>query len=260
MQFELRHKHLPTKRGILLEKEGRFSEVSPLPGRSHETLEEAIEQLEAVQSGWKGTLFPSVEFGLYGLTCPQITSIPCALFLCGTPAEVMKTFEKPHGCTVAKLKVGSWSVEETLDVIQALPIRLRLDFNRPNPLWNDNKILELCSKLSPSQIEFLEDCGCTVPGFTQASDAHQDASSITVWKPMVRGVRGIPATPCNVILSSSLESSIGLHQIAALMQTHPIPDHGLGIGTVLNLEQDLVQNSATLKEGRLHFPSTWVLC
>lgn len=246
--FELTFRHLGTKKGFLLEKEGRFSEVSPLPGRSLETLDDALEQLKAVQKGWRGPLYPSVQFGLYGLSCPQVTSIPCALFLYGTPQEVLQT--ESHGCTVAKLKVGHWSVPQALDVIASLPLKLRLDFNHR---WPPNQVLELCSKISPDQIEFLEDAGCTVPGFTEAHDEHLKP---TIWKPMVRG---LPPPHQHLILSSSLESSIGLHQIAALIETHQIPDHVLGIGTHLNLEHDLVQNSATLQAGRLHFPSSWVL-
>lgn len=239
--FELKHRHLPTKRGFLLEKEGRLSEVSPLPGWNKETADEALEQLHAVQKGWRGPLYPSVEFGLYGLTCPQVTSIPCALFLCGTPDEVLKTVQLPHDCTTAKLKLGRWSVPEARDVIAAIPFKLRIDFNN---LWNEKDVHALCSHLSPEQIEFLEDPGCTVPGFNHASD------STNVWKPMVRG---LPPPRAPIILSSALESSIGLHQIASLLQTHQIPAHIVGLGTILNLENDLVQNSATLKDGHLHF-------
>lgn len=250
--FELKHRRLPTKRGVLLCKEGRLSEVSPLPGRNTETLEEAVEQLHAVQKGWKGPLYPSVEFGLYGLIAPPVESIPCALFLYGTPDEVLKT--DPHGCTTAKLKVGHWSVRQALTVIQALPFKLRLDFNLQ---WKPSDVQKLCSELSPTQIEFLEDAGTTVPGFTPAYDERISLKSLNIWKPMVRG---LPTSSQQLILSSSLESSIGLHQIATLLHTHKIPSHTLGLGTILHLENDLVKNSAVLKDGKLHFPSSWILC
>ena len=253
--FELKHRHLPTKKGLLLEKDGRFSEVSPLPGRSIETVEEALEQLQAVQRGWKGPLYPSVEFGLYGLACPQVLSIPCALFLCGSPDEVLKAAHLPHGCTTVKLKVGHWSAAQALHVIQNLPFKkLRLDFNH---LWDTKEVRKLCAELSPDQIEFLEDPGCIVPGFLEAYDEKPSPHSLNIWKPMVRG---LPPPKCRLILSSSLESSIGLHQIAALTESHQIPAHILGIGTGINLEQDLVKNSAALREGKLHFPTSWDLC
>jgi O-succinylbenzoate synthase len=239
--FQIKHRSLPTKRGFLLEKEGCLSEVSPLPGWNKESTDDVLEQLQAVKKGWKGPLYPSVEFGLYGLTCPRIDSIPCALFLCGTPDEVLKTAALAHGCTTAKLKVGRWSLEQALDTIPHLPFKLRIDFNN---LWDEKDVHALCSHLNPEHIEFLEDPGCTVPSFKHASDA------TNVWKPMVWG---LPPPRAVIILSSSFESSIGLHQIAALTQTHEIPSHILGLGTILHLENDLVQNSATLKNGHLNF-------
>ncbi len=249
--FEIKLKGFPAKKGFLLEKEGRFSEVSPLPGRSIETYEEALEQLQAVKKGWRGPLFPSVEFGLYGLIAPQVSSIPCALFLFGTPDEVLKTAETAHGCTVAKLKVGHWTVGETLAVIQELPFKLRLDFNHQ---WTPAHVHQLCAKLSPDQIEFLEDAGSSVPGVIGVQDK---GDLPTIWKPMVRGLP-LPKQP--LILSSSFESSVGLQQIASLIQSHQIPPHILGIGTISHLEQDLVQNPAILKDGKLHFPNQWILC
>ncbi len=249
--FELNLKGFPAKKGFLLEQEERLSEVSPLPGRSCETYEDAFEQLQAVKKGWRGPLFPSVEFGLYGLIAPQVLSAPCALFLHGTPDEVLKMAHTPHGCTIAKLKVGHWTVDDALAVIRAIPCKLRLDFNHR---WEPEKVHQLCAQLSPEHIEFLEDPGCTVPGFIEAQDAKDPPA---IWKPMVRG---LPPQGQPLILSSSFESSIGLHQIAALLQTHQIPLHVLGIGTISHLEHDLVQNPAVLKDGKLHFPTHWTLC
>ncbi len=246
--FEIKHRHFPNKKGFILEKEGRLSEVAPLPGRSTETFEEALEQLQAVQKGWRGSLYPSVEFGLYGLSAPSVSSIPCALFLYGTTEEVLQTAAESYGCTVAKLKVGHWHWTQALEVIKALPFQLRIDFNH---CWTRADVEKLCSHLSPAQIDFLEDAGCQVLGFTQASDETPSVPSLRVWKP---SVQGLPPPQKKVILSSSLESSIGLQHIAALTQSHQIYPHVLGLGTILHLEKDLVQNSAFIKEGKLHFP------
>ncbi len=253
-QFEIHHRHLASKRGLLLEdSKGSLSEVSPLEGRSQETLEQALEQLKALQQGWRGPLLPSVEFGLYGLSAPQVRSAPCALLLCGTPDEVLSLAHSSHGCTLAKLKVGHWSVAEARDVTEALPLRLRLDFNHR---WSEKQVRELCSHLSPCQIDFLEDPGCSVSPFAEACDVDASDHLIQVWKPMVRGM---PLKRRPVILSSALESSIGLHHIASLTQSHAIPAHALGLGTGAYLENDLVNNPPILKDGQLHFPLQWDL-
>lgn len=246
--FELRHRHYPSKKGLLLEKDSNLSEVAPLPGRSIETYDEALEQLQAVQRGWAGPVYPSVAFGLYGLSAPRVASIPCALFLSGSPADALKQLENPYGCTVAKLKVKNWKLAQTLDVIQSTNLKLRIDFEHS---WPEVAVRDLCSKLDPNQIEFLEDAGCTIPGFVTLDE------QTSIWKPMVRG---LPPLKSPLILSSALESSIGLHHIASLIQSHQISHHVVGLGTILNLENDLVENSATLKNGQLHFPTTWQLC
>ncbi len=242
MQFEQRDSR------ILLEENGRYSEVSPLPGWNQESLDDALAQLKAIQNGYKGPLYPSVAFGLYGLTAPHISCVPYALFLSGTPDEVLQAAVAPHGAHVAKLKVGCWDLPTTLSVIRSIPLKLRLDFNLR---WTPNNVFELCSHLSPDQIEFLEDPGCTVPGFAHASD------STNVWKPTVRG---LPTHGASIILSSAMESSISLHNIAALTLSHHIPPHILGIGTLTHTQGDLVQNPATYKDGHIHFPTDWKIC
>ena len=242
MQFEQKG------RRILLEENGRFSEVSPLQGWNKECTDDALTQLKAIQNGYKGPFYPSVAFGLYGLTAPHISSVPYALFLSGKPDDVIQTAHSTHGAHVAKLKVGHWDLATTLSVIRSIPLKLRLDFNLR---WQPSDVLTLCSHLSPKQIEFLEDPGCTVPGFSHASD------STNVWKPTVRG---LPPHGASLILSSAMESSIGLHNIAALTLSHAIVPHILGIGTLTHISDDLVQNPATYKDGHIHFPTEWQPC
>lgn len=242
MQFEQKG------RRILLEENGHYSEVSPLPGWNQESLDDALTQLKAIQNGCKGPLYPSVAFGLYGLNAPRISSVPYALFLSGTPDEVLQAAHSPHGAHLAKLKVGHWNLPTTLSVIRSIPLKLRLDFNL---LWQPSDVFKLCSHLSPEQIDFLEDPGCVVPGFSHASD------TTSVWKPTVRG---LPSHGASIILSSAMESSIGIHNVAALTLSHHIPSHILGIGTLTHINDDLVQNPATYKDGHIHFPPEWKIC
>jgi O-succinylbenzoate synthase len=251
--FELKHRHFPHKKGVLLEgTNGNWSEVSPLPGRSSETLNEAIDQLTAILSqGYCGPYFPSVAFGLYGLTAPFIPHVPCALLLAGTPSDVLKMIEEPHGCTYVKLKVGTWSVAQALRVIPFLSDRffLRIDFNHA---WEPSAVHKLCAHLNPKKIEFLEDPGCDIAPFHTRHDTYP--SSATIWKPMVRG---LPPVKAPVILSSAFETSIGLQHIASLLSHCDIPEHVLGLGTGMYRENDVVSNPAFLKDGKLHFPKRW---
>jgi O-succinylbenzoate synthase len=79
----------------------------------------------------------------------------------------------------------------------------------------------------------------------------QSLGSSVVWKPMVRG---LPEKKSRVILSSSYESSIGIHQIASLAKNWEIPIHPLGIGTVIHLQEDLLEDPPFIKDGKVHFP------
>lgn len=255
--FEIKHRYFPSKKGVLLEgKNGNWSEVSPLPGRSVETLEEATAQLQAVCQGFKGPYFPSVAFGLYGLTAPFIESVPCALLLCGSPQEVTKRADEPHGCRNVKIKVDTWSASQAIEIVPTLSQRflLRIDFNHA---WPPSDVYKLCSYLCPDHIEFLEDPGCDVAPFRALYDTH--SPSIGVWKPMVRG---LPPLGANVILSSAFETSIGLRHVASLLKSRNIPAHVLGLGTGMYRENDVVSCGAFLESGRLYFPKEWevLLC
>ena len=154
---------------------------------------------------------------------------------------------RPYGCTVAKVKIAPFDLPTAVGLIKTLKkiFRLRIDINAK---WNRDKLLAFLSHFSPEDFDFIEDPGCDIAPFPMASDEYSH-SHITIWKPMVKGLP-TPKTP--VILSSSYESGIGLHQIAALAQN--FSPHALGIGTFLYLEDDLLEEPLTLKQGMVHFP------
>jgi O-succinylbenzoate synthase len=249
--FTLHHTAFGAKEGFLLQTpEGAWSEVSPLPGRSRETLYQTLEQLKAVRDGYQGPLFPSVAFGVFGLSAPRLTQAPVCLFLMGTPADILKQAKKNHGCKTAKIKLGGFNLSTALFLIKQLKgdFRLRIDIGTR---WSQKDLQRFCSEFTPGDFDFIEDPGYDISPFPMASD---DASigSVTVWKPMIRG---LPKRQAPVILSSSYESGIGLHQIAALAHHLEIPLHPLGIGTLVNMHEDLLEDPLEIREGELHFPS-----
>jgi O-succinylbenzoate synthase len=237
------------KEGFLLQSEKTWSEVSPLPGRSRETLSQVLEQLKAIQNGYQGPLFPSVEFGLFGLNAPKISEAPVCLFLNGTVQDILKQTKKNHGCRAAKLKLGHLDVSAAVFLARTLKqdFRLRLDIGGK---WSKEQISEFLSHFSPEDFEFIEDPGHDIFPFPMASD-DQALGSTVVWKPMVKGLPG-KKTP--VILSSSYESSVGIHQIAALAHALEIPTHPLGIGTAVHLQEDLLKDPPFIRDGKIHFP------
>ena len=309
MEFKIYHFTLfqeiyGTKEGFLLEGEKTWSEVSPLPGRSRESLSDVLQQLKAVQNGYQGPLFPSVEFGLFGLKAPRISEAPVCLFLNGSVQDILVQAKKNHGCTAAKLKIGKFDLPTALFLVKILKntYRLRLDVGGA---WSKNQLTDFLAHFTPQDFEFIEDPGFDISPFPMASDdqslgsnlvsdcknpctylcpdlpaghsaehagifeqavkceraapqdkdgskMHTDFCNQTlVWKPMVKG---LPEKKAAVVLSSSYESSIGIHQIAALAQELEIPSHPLGIGTFLHLQNDLLQDPPFIREGKIYFP------
>lgn len=252
--FKIYQEGFGPKEGFLLQGEKGWSEVSPLPGRSKETLDETLQQLKALQQGYQGPLFPSVAFGLFGLTAPKLTQAPVCLFLMGTPQDILKRARQNYGCKTAKVKLGSFDLPTAVFLVKILKkdFQLRIDIGG---LWSQEKVMSFCSQFDPHDFEFIEDPGHDISPFPMASD-DAELGSIQVWKPMVRG---IPSKQASVILSSSYESSIGIHQIAALAQALEIPSHPLGIGTFMTLQADLLQEPLVIRDGEIHFPSEFHL-
>ncbi|CAM0117219.1 hypothetical protein [Rhabdochlamydiaceae symbiont of Dictyostelium giganteum] len=253
-RFTLKHRGFPDKHGFLLESsEGRCSEISPLPGRSTESLKDVYDQLKALQEGWKGPLLPSVEFGLYGLQAPKVSQIRTALLLKGTPEEVLTLASHHPSFEIAKLKIGDWSLEESVGVILTLSktLRLRLDFNDQ---WTPSLLKALCEKIPSAAVEFLEDPPSPKASFPVAYDKKIRSHALQVYKPMVFG---LPSYGSSLILSSSFESSLGLEMIASLTLSHGVLEHTLGLGTLLYLEDDLVEEPATFHNKNMHFPDSY---
>ncbi|MBS0648334.1 MAG: hypothetical protein JSS10_03805 [Verrucomicrobia bacterium] len=248
--FKIYQEAFGPKEGLLLQQENRWSEVSPLPGRSKETLDQALQQLRAIQQGYQGPLLPSVAFGLFGLTAPRVTQAPVCLFLMGTPPEILKKAEQNCGCKTAKIKLGSFDLETAISLVKTLKphLRLRVDIGGR---WSPQQVMSFCSHFEPKDFEFIEDPGQDVSPFAMASDEESWGSTV-VWKPMVKG---IPKKQTPVILSSSYESGIGLHQIASLAKAMEIPAHPLGIGTFMNLQADLLEDPLVIRAGQAHFPA-----
>ncbi len=227
-----------------------WGEVSPLPSRSQETLQECLIQLQALQAGWRGPLYPSVAFALESADHPfEEITWPVAYLLMGSEKEIFERASKARDFEVAKLKVGDLSVSQAIKIAQKLKnqFRLRIDFNGK---WTPEQVQEFCSYFQPTDFEFLEDSGIAVQGFTLASDEVQkNEAEWSVWKPTVKG---IPKPHDRLILSSAWESGLGIACIAALAARLELPPHPIGIGTYFYLQDDLLEKPLHISKGKLH--------
>ena len=147
----LRERRLKTRDGLFIrlregEREG-WGEISPLPGFSAETLEEAQAALLAWAQAWRDgaePALPALPSVAFGISCAQAElsgELPLAADyraapLCsGDPDELFARLAAMPGEKVAKVKVGLWeAVRDGMVVnllLEAIPdLQLRLDANR----------------------------------------------------------------------------------------------------------------------------------
>ncbi|MDF7680603.1 o-succinylbenzoate synthase [Enterobacteriaceae bacterium ESL0689] len=260
----LRNQRLKTREGLFLhlkedDREG-WGEIAPLPGFSHETLDEAQEALQQWTTAWSQgqevpyPALPSVAFGISCALAERDGLLPIqanyqAVPLCnGDPDALLVRLAAMPGEKVAKVKVGLYEavrdgmmVNLLLDCIPDLT--LRLDANRA---WTPHKALQFARYVHPnhrSRIAFIEEPCQTaeqslkfarMTGIAIAWDESLREDNFC-WQPQP-GVRALVIKPTltgslqkvqqqvaeahrlglTAVISSSLESSLGLTQLARL--------------------------------------------
>jgi O-succinylbenzoate synthase len=284
----LRERRLKTRDGLLVrltqgEKEG-WGEISPLPGFSQESVDEA--QVVAMEwlAAWQfdaNVVLPEMPSVAFGLSCalaeisgelPAAADYRAAPLCTGDPDELFAMLQAIPGEKVAKVKVGLYeAVRDGMVVnllLEAMPdLRLRLDANRGwtplkaqqfakyvNPQWRERiAFIEEPCKTREQSREFSRETGIAIawdeslrePDFTFEAEPGLRA---VVIKPTLTGsltkVREQVATAhslgLSAVISSSIESSLGLTQlarIAAWLTPQTIP----GLDTLSLMQAQLVR-------------------
>ncbi|MBB1201659.1 o-succinylbenzoate synthase [Enterobacteriaceae bacterium 89] len=260
----LRERRLKTRDGLFVwlregEAEG-WGEISPLPGFSHESLEEAQAAVLAWVEAWrKGESLdlPEIPSAAFGLSCalaelsdelPPEADYRAAPLCTGDPDELFAVLQQMPGEKVAKVKVGLWeAVRDGMVVnllLEAIPdLQLRLDANRA---WTPLKAQQFAKYVNPdyrSRIAFLEE-PCKTRDESRAFA--QETGIAIAWDESLReadfkmqaepGVKAVVIKPTltgslkkvreqvaaahaqglTAVISSSIESSLGLTQLARI--------------------------------------------
>lgn len=260
----LRERRLKTRDGLFVHlqyagQEG-WGEISPLPGFSQESLEEATVAALAWAKAWRAGAdpqlpgIPSADFGLSCAlaelhhTLPQAANYRAAMLCTGDPDELIVALAAMPGEKVAKIKVGLYeAVRDGMVVnllLEALPdLRLRLDANRA---WTPLKAQQFAKYVNPAyreRIAFLEEpcktrddsrafalnTGIAIAWDESLRDVDfvfeaQEGVRAVIVKPTLTGslekvqaqVATAKALGMEVVISSSLESSLGLTQLARI--------------------------------------------
>ena len=174
----LRERRLKTRDGFFVhlqqgEREG-WGEISPLPGFSLESLEDAQAALLAWADAWRegeNPALPDVPSAAFGISCalaeldgslPEAGNYRAAPLCTGDPDELFAQLSAMPGEKVAKIKVGLYEAVRDGMVanllLEAIPdLHLRLDANRA---WTPLKAQQFAKYVNPayrSRIAFLEE-------------------------------------------------------------------------------------------------------
>lgn len=279
----LRERRLKTRDGFFVhlqqdEQEG-WGEISPLPGFSLESLDEAQSALLTWVKAWRegaNPALPDAPSAAFGISCalaeldgslPEEANYRAAPLCTGDPDELFALLAAMPGEKVAKIKVGLYEAVRDGMVanllLEAIPdLYLRLDANRA---WTPLKAQQFARYVNPayrSRIAFLEEPCKTrddsrafarETGIAIAWDESlreddfefvaEPGVSAVVIKPTLTGslakvreqVSAAHALGLTAVISSSIESSLGLTQLARIA-AWLTPDTVPGLDT-LNLMQ-----------------------
>lgn len=138
---------------LLLHCNDRWSEISPLPGWNQETIASCLDALFSENFD----RYPSVAFAIDSLFIDcQVPIAPFAALLTGSPADILTQADQAK-TRIAKVKVGSLSLKETLDIVVQLlnlGFHLRLDFNRQ---WSLDDALAISHAFPENTFDYFEE-------------------------------------------------------------------------------------------------------
>lgn len=237
------------REGFLLrlktEKKEGWGEIAPLPGFSHESLEEALEDfLTATYS------LPSVQFGYLAALLHLSDQAPMR----SIPIKI-------------KTKVGHLTLQEALQTVKPTS-QMRVDFNRK---WTLEEALTFAKHFPDT--EYFEEP--LLPGenakafpYPVALDESLREKELPPYPNIVAHIikptmHGFPLPKVqkgvDFILSSSYETELGIYQIAKLTRYLNIPLKPMGLGTCHFFTQPLFEEEPYVKNNVLHFPNQWRL-
>jgi o-succinylbenzoate synthase len=272
------HPPFGERTGLLLrlissDKQG-WGEIAPYPGRSKETLSQALDQLLYVlkHPNISVSLFPSVAFGLSSAMDYRVSERPlplCAL-LAGENDEILAKADAAlaQGYTCAKVKISHTSLASACDLIERLSAHfsLRIDANRAFSWTQALQLAEHCQSIP--HIEYIEEPTYEIDRLDHFPFAFAlDESLIeleelpkstyfraVIFKPSI--LLGTVAKAPKRIFSSCCETGVGILGIASLAASLSLTDDHLGLDTYRFLLQDVLAHPLDFSSGLLIQPPT----
>jgi o-succinylbenzoate synthase len=263
--------NLPFRKGALLyiSSKGRalWSEASPLPGFSKETLEETLSDLTSSSPHLPSSCF-ALESARLQLEDPApLHRVKVHALLKGTKEEILEKAARCKGFTHAKVKIKNFDPDTAYSLLNALKEQfiLRVDCNKkpPSP--------DFFSAFPLGTFDYVEEPGETLEELAAFPHPIALDESLRLYPldqllslPTLKALIVKPTLQSNplqlhaiaqkkklsFILSSSFESGIGLNHIALLANRLGLENAPMGLDTVY--PDDLLEEPLLLKEGYLY--------
>jgi len=261
----LRHPVLSvtTRTGWLIEGEAGWGEWSPLPSWS------GAERAAAERAAREAAAHPYPE--------PQRQSVPVNTMVPRVPPAVTARMAVASGCSTVKVKAGDADGEARVAAVREAvgpDVRIRVD---ANGAWDLEEAVNALARLRAFGIELVEDpvptlaemarlrrriplpVGAEMPIRTLddvAALIRLDAADVLVIKPQRIGgirasLRAAEMAGRPVIVSSALETSVGLSACLAVAAALPDSPYAHGIGTASLLAEDVTARPLLPAGGRL---------
>lgn len=270
--LKLKGKTYTTREGVVLERNGKWVEASPLPGFSSESIEDVLAALRGERANPK-----SLEFALSALNEPAIKQleVPWNFLLLGDRERVMSGVDRclQSRCPAAKLKVGRNDLPSEIELVKAvrerLPsdVQLRLDANQAWTLDEATMFVESIQGIDleyieeplqdPRQLEQLFSQTGVRYALDETLSQHDDMGSwpnaaALICKPTILGgrpaVERLAATGKPITFTAAFESGVGITRIVQLAAEFS-PDCAAGLDTLDWLEDDLLLQSPRKQHG-----------
>lgn len=249
--------------GILVHGSCGWGEYSPVPGYSSGRQRDC----------WRAAVSSATE----AWPQPVRDRVPVVVMVPAVPAQRAVEIVQASGCRDAKVKVGEGDDEERLEAVrEALGPRGRIRIDA-NAAWSLDEAARAIKRLSRYDLELAEQPVGTVEEMVKlrglidiplAADelvrgaaearslALRGAADILVLKVQHLGgvaesLRVAEAAGLPVIVSSLLETSIGIAAGLALAAAMPELPYACGLGTSMLLESDLTTDPLVARDGHM---------
>lgn len=280
------------REGILLHKENRWAEASPLPGFSRESMDDVVTQLRngiAHNALGGDQLSAALRFGISSLATPhRAVSVPINALLQGSKSEILEKAKQlgKTNCPAVKVKVRHARDEsELIHELRCLlgpDTRIRTDANRcwsfeeaahfaectrtanieyiEEPLQDPSRLEELHAAVGVRYAldETLAETFQKLLGEGVSLDDFPNAAALVV-KPTILGgrerIQELASSGKTLVFSASYESGIGIARVAQLAHEFA-PQTPAGLDTYSWLRDDVLGERLSTNQWRLEIPAT----